>query len=155
MVSGNLAQNGGDGGGIATQGALMVSESAIMDNQAEGDGGGISAGREEGYVSLTNVTILDHRKSADLERYAREFYELRRARGVTMEEAADIGIKPAKLDMHQVHCQLPRQRDFGLPAVRLKQRLEPDATAAPGFAVSMRGPRPPVPIRSALSPPAT
>src|SRR5262249_23134886 len=39
-------------------------------------------------VSLTNVPILDHRRSPELEGYAREFYELRRAKGVTMEEAA-------------------------------------------------------------------
>jgi phosphate acetyltransferase len=39
-------------------------------------------------VSLTNVPIHDHRRSPDLEGYAREFYELRRAKGVTMEEAA-------------------------------------------------------------------
>ena len=38
-------------------------------------------------VSLTNVPILDHRRSPDLEGYAREFYELRRSKGVTMEEA--------------------------------------------------------------------
>src|SRR5882672_7349671 len=45
-------------------------------------------------VSLTNVPVLDHRKSPDLERYAREFYELRRARGVTMEEAAKQVLEP-------------------------------------------------------------
>jgi len=61
VVSGNLAQNGGDGGGIATHGGLQVSESAILENQAEGDGGGISAGRGEGYISLTNVTVSGNR----------------------------------------------------------------------------------------------
>ncbi|MGH9840402.1 MAG: phosphate acyltransferase, partial [Blastocatellia bacterium] len=34
-------------------------------------------------VSLTNVPIFDHRKSPDLERYAQELYELRRAKGAT------------------------------------------------------------------------
>jgi phosphate acetyltransferase len=38
-------------------------------------------------VSLTNVPILDHQKSPDLERYANELYELRRAKGATREEA--------------------------------------------------------------------
>jgi phosphate acetyltransferase len=38
-------------------------------------------------VALTNVPILDHRRSPDLERYAQELYELRRARGVTLDEA--------------------------------------------------------------------
>lgn len=38
-------------------------------------------------VSLTNAPVLDHRRSADLEKYARELYELRRAKGVTMDEA--------------------------------------------------------------------
>jgi phosphate acetyltransferase len=45
-------------------------------------------------VSLTNVPILDHRRSPDLEGYAREFYELRRAKGVTMEEAAKQILDP-------------------------------------------------------------
>ncbi|MDX2030078.1 MAG: phosphate acetyltransferase [Blastocatellia bacterium] len=38
-------------------------------------------------ASLTNVIVLDHRKSPDLERYAQELYELRRAKGATMDEA--------------------------------------------------------------------
>ena len=38
-------------------------------------------------VSLTNVLILDHRQSPDLDRYAQELYELRRAKGVTLDEA--------------------------------------------------------------------
>ena len=45
-------------------------------------------------VSLTNVPILDHRRSPDLERYARELYEMRRAKGVTMEEAAKQILDP-------------------------------------------------------------
>src|SRR5689334_8707238 len=45
-------------------------------------------------VSLTNIPVLDHRKSPDLERYAREFYELRRSRSVTMEEAAKQVLDP-------------------------------------------------------------
>jgi phosphate acetyltransferase len=38
-------------------------------------------------VSLTQVPIIDHRRSPDLERYAQLFYELRRAKGVTLDEA--------------------------------------------------------------------
>jgi len=38
-------------------------------------------------VSLTNVPIFDHLQSPDLNRYAQELYELRRAKGVTLDEA--------------------------------------------------------------------
>jgi phosphate acetyltransferase len=38
-------------------------------------------------VSLTNVTIVDHQRSSDFERYAQELYELRRAKGVTLDES--------------------------------------------------------------------
>ncbi len=38
-------------------------------------------------VSLTNVVIQNHRRSADLPRYAQELYELRRAKGATLDEA--------------------------------------------------------------------
>lgn len=38
-------------------------------------------------VSLTNVVLLDHRRSTDLPRYAQELYELRRAKGATLDEA--------------------------------------------------------------------
>ncbi|HEX5714726.1 MAG TPA: CSLREA domain-containing protein [Thermoanaerobaculia bacterium] len=64
VVSGNLAENsgigGGTGGGIAVQGYLEVSESAILENHAEGEGGGISAG-EDGFFSLTNATVAQNR----------------------------------------------------------------------------------------------
>jgi phosphate acetyltransferase len=36
---------------------------------------------------LTNVVVLDHRRSKDLDAYAKELYELRRAKGVSLEEA--------------------------------------------------------------------
>jgi len=45
-------------------------------------------------VSLTNIPILDHRKSPDLERYARELYDLRRAKGATMDEVAKQILDP-------------------------------------------------------------
>jgi phosphate acetyltransferase len=38
-------------------------------------------------VSFTNVPILDHRQSPDIGRYAQELYELRRAKGITLDEA--------------------------------------------------------------------
>jgi phosphate acetyltransferase len=52
-------------------------------------------GREEvvrekasrGGCSLTGVTILDHRSSSDRQRYASAYYEARRAKGVTLDEA--------------------------------------------------------------------
>jgi phosphate acetyltransferase len=37
--------------------------------------------------SLTNVPIIDHRRAPELERYAQMFYEQRRAKGVTLDEA--------------------------------------------------------------------
>ena len=45
-------------------------------------------------VSLTNVPILDHRRSADLEKYAQELYELRRAKGVTLDESRSQILDP-------------------------------------------------------------
>jgi phosphate acetyltransferase len=45
-------------------------------------------------VSLTNVPILDHRRSPDLDRYAQELYELRRAKGATMDEAMEQVLDP-------------------------------------------------------------
>ncbi|MGH9799729.1 MAG: phosphate acetyltransferase [Blastocatellia bacterium] len=45
-------------------------------------------------VSLTNVVILDHRRSADSQRYAQELYELRRAKGVTPDEAGKQILDP-------------------------------------------------------------
>jgi len=52
VVSGNLAQNGGDGGGIASHSRLEVRESAILENRAKGDGGGIA-----GIFSLRSSTV--------------------------------------------------------------------------------------------------
>jgi phosphate acetyltransferase len=41
-------------------------------------------------VNLNGVEIIDHRKSADFESIARLYYELRRAKGVTLEESEQI-----------------------------------------------------------------
>lgn len=38
-------------------------------------------------VPLTNVPVIHHLASPDFDRYAQEFYELRRAKGVTLDEA--------------------------------------------------------------------
>ncbi len=38
-------------------------------------------------AALTGVAILDHRRSTDREQYAARYYEARRAKGVTMDEA--------------------------------------------------------------------
>jgi phosphate acetyltransferase len=38
-------------------------------------------------AALTNVPIVDHRRSSDVERYTQELYELRRSKGVTLDEA--------------------------------------------------------------------
>lgn len=38
-------------------------------------------------ADLTGVSIIDHRRSADLERLANEYYHARRAKGVTLDEA--------------------------------------------------------------------
>ncbi len=38
-------------------------------------------------VTLTGVSIIDHRRSSDREQYAARYYEARRAKGVTLDEA--------------------------------------------------------------------
>jgi len=38
-------------------------------------------------ASLTNVPIINHLKSSDFDKYAHEFYDLRRSKGVTLDEA--------------------------------------------------------------------
>jgi len=45
-------------------------------------------------VSLTNVVLLDHRRSTDLPRYAQELYELRRAKGATLDESSKQILDP-------------------------------------------------------------
>src|SRR5262245_9184178 len=45
-------------------------------------------------VSLTNVPILNYRRSPDLQGYAQELFELRRARGVTMDEVQSQILDP-------------------------------------------------------------
>ncbi len=59
-------------------------------------------------VSLTNVVLIDPRRSRDLEKFSQEYYQLRRARGATLEEArkqlldplyfADIMVRNEKAD---------------------------------------------------------
>lgn len=38
-------------------------------------------------ANLTGISIIDHRRSADVERYAARYHELRRSKGVTLDEA--------------------------------------------------------------------
>jgi phosphate acetyltransferase len=45
-------------------------------------------------ASLTNVSLFNHHKSADLERYAQEYYELRRAKGLSPDEARKEVLDP-------------------------------------------------------------
>jgi phosphate acetyltransferase len=45
-------------------------------------------------ASLTNVILLDHRNSPDLNRYTQELFELRRAKGVTLDEAGKQILDP-------------------------------------------------------------
>jgi phosphate acetyltransferase len=40
-------------------------------------------------TALTGISIIDHRRSPDVETYAARYYEARRAKGVTMEEARE------------------------------------------------------------------
>lgn len=52
-----------------------------------GDEEKIRARAAEVGASLTNIPLLDPRRSPDFDRYAQEFYELRRAKGATLDEA--------------------------------------------------------------------
>jgi len=45
-------------------------------------------------VSLTNVALIDPRRSRDLEKFSQEYYQLRRARGATLEEAKKQVLDP-------------------------------------------------------------
>src|SRR5262245_54084093 len=40
-------------------------------------------------VNLTGISIIDHRRSNDIELYAARYHEARRAKGVTMDEARE------------------------------------------------------------------
>ncbi|MBI3652349.1 MAG: phosphate acetyltransferase [Acidobacteria bacterium] len=39
------------------------------------------------HVNLTGLSVIDHRRSAEVENYAARYYEVRRAKGVTLDEA--------------------------------------------------------------------
>src|SRR5690554_6133674 len=67
--------------------AAQITERRIARLTVLGDEERVRARAAEAGVSLTNVTVLDHRRAPDFDRYAQEFYELRRARGVTLDEA--------------------------------------------------------------------
>jgi phosphotransacetylase len=40
-------------------------------------------------LTLTGVSVIDHRRSAEVETYAARYYEARRAKGVTQDEARE------------------------------------------------------------------
>jgi phosphate acetyltransferase len=54
-------------------------------------------------VNLDGVNILDPAGSADIERYAREFYELRKHKGMTMEQAKTDILDPLRWGAMMVH----------------------------------------------------
>jgi phosphate acetyltransferase len=67
--------------------AAHVTEQRIARVTVLGDEERIRARAAAIGVSLTNVPVLDHRKSSDIDRYAQTLYEQRRARGTTLDEA--------------------------------------------------------------------
>jgi phosphate acetyltransferase len=74
--------------------AAKIAEERIARVTVLGDEEKIRARAAALGVSLTNVPILDHRKSPDLDRYAQELYELRRAKGATFDEASKQILDP-------------------------------------------------------------
>jgi len=74
--------------------AAEVAESRIARLTVIGDEEGIRNRAAILGASLTNVTILDHRRSPDLERYAVELHELRKAKGATLDECRNQMLDP-------------------------------------------------------------
>jgi len=54
-------------------------------------------------VNLSGVNIFDQAGSADIERYAKEFYELRKHKGMTMEQARKDIIAPLRWGAMMLH----------------------------------------------------
>jgi len=54
-------------------------------------------------VNLSGVNILDQAGSADIERYAKEFYELRKHKGMTMEQARTDILAPLRWGAMMLH----------------------------------------------------
>lgn len=75
---------GGDDRTIAA--AAQVADERIARVTVIGEEAAIRSRASALGVGLDNVVILDHRSSPDLERYAAELYELRRAKGATLDE---------------------------------------------------------------------
>jgi phosphate acetyltransferase len=67
--------------------AAMCTAQKIARITIIGDDQKVRSLASENGVSLNGIEILDHRKSADFGRVARLYHELRRAKGVTLEEA--------------------------------------------------------------------
>jgi phosphate acetyltransferase len=74
--------------------ASKISEERIARVTVLGDETQIRSRASALGVSLTNVILLDHRNSPDLKRYTQELYELRRAKGATLDEAGKQILDP-------------------------------------------------------------
>src|SRR5258705_13962640 len=67
--------------------AAMCSSQRVARITLLGDEEVIRASARERAVDLTDVTILDHRRSSDFEKMVSLFHELRRAKGLMADEA--------------------------------------------------------------------
>lgn len=83
---------GGDDRTIAA--AAQVAEERIARVTVIGEEATIRSRAATLGVGLDNVVILDHRSSPDLERYAVELHELRRAKGATLDECRKQMLDP-------------------------------------------------------------
>jgi len=69
------------------QAAEMCSRDSIAKITVIGDEAKVRGLASENGVNLNGVEILDHRRSKDVARFATLYYDLRRAKGTTLEEA--------------------------------------------------------------------
>lgn len=69
--------------------AAIIAKEGIAEVVLLGSAEEIAAGVKEAGVSLDGVTCIDPVQSGDLQRYADAFYELRKAKGVTPEQALE------------------------------------------------------------------
>lgn len=64
-------------------------------------------------LKLERAEIIDPSKSSDYEEYVKEFYELRKARGMTLEKAKEIILDPVYFGMMMVKLRKSRRIGFG------------------------------------------
>ncbi|MEQ1765543.1 MAG: phosphate acyltransferase, partial [Pyrinomonadaceae bacterium] len=69
------------------QAAEMCSRESIAKISVIGGEEKIRSLASESGINLNGVEILDHRKSKDVARFATLYYDLRRSKGTTLEEA--------------------------------------------------------------------